>query len=120
MLPYIVQRQTGDITLTSYIAGIVPVVCEPIYTSSKFAVQAFVHRVRCSLTKYGFRIMFVAPWPVVMALLDDWPNAKMDEAVANGSLMQPREVTNAVAFMLTRQRDVTIRDIAILTQSLDL
>jgi ribitol 2-dehydrogenase len=56
----------------------------------------------------------------VTALLDDWPKAKMDEALANGSLMQPREVADAVLFMLTRPRNVTIRDIVILPNSVDL
>ena len=37
----------------------------------------------------------MAPGPVVTALLDDWPKAKMDEALANGSLMQPQEVAEA-------------------------
>ena len=38
----------------------------------------------------------VLPGPVVTALLDDWPKAKMEEALANGSLMQPTEVAEAV------------------------
>lgn len=39
----------------------------------------------------------VLPGPVVTALLDDWPAAKMEEALANGSLMQPREVADPQA-----------------------
>ena len=54
------------------------------------------------------------------ALLDDWPKAKMEEALANGSLMQPKEVADAVLFMLTRPRNVTVRDLVILPQSNDL
>ena len=34
--------------------------------------------------------------------------------------MQPQEVAAAVLFMLTRPRNVTIRDLVILPQSLDL
>lgn len=120
VLPHMVERQTGDIMMTSSIAGIVPVVWEPIYTASKFAVQAFVHTVRRQVAKHGIRVMAVAPGPVVTALLDDWPKAKMDEALANGSLMQPKEVADAVLFMLTRPRGVTIRDLVILPQSVDL
>lgn len=41
----------------------------------------------------------VLPGPVVTALLDDWPRAKMEEALANGSLMQPKEVADAVLFI---------------------
>lgn len=120
ILPHMVERKTGDIIMTSSIAGLVPVVWEPIYTASKFAVQAFVHTVRRQVAKHGVRVGAVAPGPVVTALLDDWPKAKMDEALANGSLMQPKEVADAVMFMLTRPRHVTIRDLVILPNSTDL
>lgn len=120
VLPHMVERKTGDIVMTSSIAGIVPVVWEPIYTASKFAIQAFVHTVRRQVAKHGIRVGAVAPGPVVTALLKDWPKEKMDEALASGSLMQPIEVAEAVLFMLTRPRNVTIRDIVILPQSNDL
>ena len=120
VLPHLVARKSGDIIFTSSIAGIVPVVWEPIYTASKFAVQAFVHTTRRQLAKHGVRVGAVAPGPVVTALLDDWPKAKMDEALASGSLMQPEEVAAAVLFMLTRPRHVTVRDLVILPNSVDL
>ena len=120
VLPHMVERKTGDIIMTSSIAGLVPVVWEPIYTASKFAVQAFVHTVRRQVAKHGIRVGAVCPGPVVTALLDDWPKAKMDEALANGSLMQPIEVAEAVLFMLTRPRHVTIRDLVILPNATDL
>ena len=120
VLPHMAERQTGDIIMTSSIAGIVPVVWEPIYTASKFAVQAFVHTVRRQVSKHGIRVGAVCPGPVVTALLDDWPKAKMEEALANGSLMMPKEVADAVLFMLTRPRNVTIRDLVILPNSVDL
>jgi ribitol 2-dehydrogenase len=120
VLPHMIARKTGDILVTSSIAGIVPVVWEPIYTASKFAVQAFVHTVRRQVAKHGIRVGAVCPGPVVTALLDDWPKAKMEEALANGSLMQPIEVAEAVLFMLSRPRNVTIRDLVILPNSVDL
>ena len=120
VLPHLVAQKSGDIVFTSSIAGIVPVAWEPIYTASKFAVQAFVHTTRRQLSKHGVRVGAVAPGPVVTALLDDWPKAKMDEALASGSLMQPREVADCVLFMLTRPRNVTVRDIVILPNSVDL
>ena len=120
VVPHLVARKSGDIVFTSSIAGIVPVVWEPIYTASKFAVQAFVHTTRRQLAKHGVRVGAVCPGPVVTALLDDWPKAKMDEALASGSLMQPKEVADAVLFMLSRPRNVTIRDLVILPNSVDL
>ncbi|TPK71194.1 SDR family oxidoreductase [Mesorhizobium sp. B2-4-15] len=120
VLPHMVERKTGDIIVTSSIAGLVPVVWEPIYTASKHAVQAFVHTVRRQVARHGLRVGAVAPGPVVTALVDDWPKAKLEEELAAGGLMQPREVAEAVMFMLTRPRNVTIRDLVILPQSNDL
>ena len=44
----------------------------------------------------------------------------MDDAIAKNSLIEPGEVAEAVMFMLSRPRNVTIRDLVILPQSLDL
>lgn len=120
VLPHMVAQASGDIIFTSSVAGVVPVIWEPIYTASKFAVQAFVHTTRRQVAKNGVRVGAVLPGPVVTALLDDWPKAKMDEALASGSLMQPKEVADAVLFMLTRPRNVTIRDLVILPNNVDL
>lgn len=120
VLPGMIERKSGDIIFTSSVAGVVPVVWEPIYTASKFAVQAFLHTTRRQVSQHGIRMGAVLPGPVVTALLDDWPKAKMEEALANGSLMQPKEVAEAVLFMLSRPRNVVIRDLVILPNSVDL
>lgn len=120
VLPGMISRGTGDIIFTSSVAGVVPVVWEPVYTASKFAVQAFLHATRRQVSPHGIRMGAVLPGPVVTALLDDWPREKMEEALANGSLMQPREVAEAVLFMLTRPRGVVIRDMVILPNTVDL
>jgi len=120
VLPHLIAQKSGDILFTSSIAGVVPVVWEPIYTASKFAVQAFVHATRRQVAPHGVRVGAVLPGPVVTALLDDWPKAKLDDALANGSLMQPREVAEAVLFMLSRRPGVTVRDLVILPNSVDL
>lgn len=120
VLPHMVARKTGDIVVTSSVAGFIPVVWEPVYTASKHAVQAFVHTLRRQVIRHGIRVGEVAPGPVVTALIKDWPQAKLDEALAAGSLMEPKEVAEAVLFMLSRPRNVTIRDIVILPTNLDL
>ncbi|OLV16126.1 Ribitol 2-dehydrogenase [Deinococcus marmoris] len=120
VLPHMIERKSGDIIVTSSVAGVVPVVWEPIYTASKHAVQAFVHTVRRQVAKHGLRVGAVLPGPVVTALINDWPQAKRDAALADGSLMEANEVAEAVMFMLTRPRNITIRDLVIVPQSLDL
>jgi ribitol 2-dehydrogenase len=120
VLGHMIERKTGDIMVTSSVAGVVPVVFEPIYTASKHAVQAFVHTVRRQLIKHGVRVGAVLPGPVVTALINDWPKAKLDAELAAGALMPAEEVAEAVFFMLTRPRSIVIRDLVILPHSTDL
>lgn len=120
VLPHMVERRTGDIIATSSIAGVVPVVHEPVYTASKHAVQAFVHTVRRQVARHGIRVGAVLPGPVVTALIKVWPKEKLEAELASGGLMEANEVAEAVLFMLTRPRNVTIRDLVILPQSNDL
>jgi ribitol 2-dehydrogenase len=120
VLPHMVERKTGDIIMTSSVAGMIPVVWEPIYTASKHAIQAFVHTLRRQVARHGLRVGAIAPGPVMTALISDWPQAKLDEALAEGSLMEATEVAEAVFFMLTRPRNITIRDLVILPQSADI
>jgi ribitol 2-dehydrogenase len=120
VLPHMIARHTGDIVLTSSIAGVVPVVHEPIYTASKHAVQAFTHTVRRQVAKHKVRVGAVLPGPVVTALIKDWPKDKLEAELAAGGLMEPVEVAEAVLFMLTRPRNVVIRDLVILPLSNDL
>ncbi|AZO78206.1 MULTISPECIES: SDR family oxidoreductase [unclassified Bosea (in: a-proteobacteria)] len=120
VLPHMIARRTGDILVTSSVAGVVPVVWEPVYTASKHAVQAFVHTVRRQVIPHGLRVGAVLPGPVVTALIADWPPEKLEAERARGGLIEAEEVAEAVHFMLTRPRNVTIRDLVILPQSTDL
>ncbi len=120
VLPHMAERGSGDVIVTSSVAGLVPVVWEPVYTASKFAIQAFVHTLRRQVIKHGIRVGAVAPGPVVTPLIDDWPAAKLEEARASRSLMEAKEVADAVLFMVTRPEGVVIRDLVILPHGCDL
>jgi NADP-dependent 3-hydroxy acid dehydrogenase YdfG len=51
---------------------------------------------------------------VISALLADWPEENLRLAKESGSLIEPAEVADAVEYMLTRSRNVTIRDMLVL------
>ena len=72
------------------------------------------------MAKHGIGVGAVAPGPVITALISDWPKEKLDDAIATGGLMEASEVAEAVLFMLSRPRNVTIRDLVILPFSSDL
>jgi ribitol 2-dehydrogenase len=110
---------SGDIVVTSSIAGATAIVAEPIYTASKHAVQAFVHTVRRQAAPFGVRVAAVLPGPVHTPLLKDWDPERLQAEIAAGALMEPRDVAEAVLFMLTRRKGVIVRDLVILPHSFD-
>ncbi|PIP01254.1 Ribitol 2-dehydrogenase [uncultured Pleomorphomonas sp.] len=120
VLPYMIERKHGDILFTSSVAGVVPVMVEPIYTASKHAVQAFVHTVRRQVAKHDVRVGAVQPGPVITALLKDWVPERLAALKAAGGLIEPEEVAEAVLFMLTRPRNVVVRDLVILPAQFDI
>lgn len=120
VIPHMIERGTGDIVVTSSVAGHSPVPWEPVYSPSKWAMHCFVQTMRRQLLKNGIRVGSVSPGPVVSALLADWPEENLRKAKEAGALIEPKEVADAVIFMLTRSRNVTIRDVVILPSAFDI
>jgi ribitol 2-dehydrogenase len=118
--PHLIARGTGDIIVTSSVAGHFPVPWEPVYSPSKWAMTCFVQTMRRQLLKHGVRVGSVSPGPVASALLKDWPEENLRKAKEAGALIEPKEVADAVLFMLTRPRTVTIRDIVVLPSAFDI
>ena len=120
VLPHMIERGVGDIIVTSSVAGHFPIPWEPVYSASKWAINCFVQTVRRQAFKHGIRVGSVSPGPVVSALLADWPKENLEKAKAAGALIEPTEVADAVLFMLTRPRNVTIRDVVVLPSNFDI
>ena len=120
VIPHMIERGTGDIIVTCSVAGHSAIQWEPVYSGSKWAITCFVQTMRRQLNKKGIRVGQVSPGPVVSALLADWPEENLRKAKESGSLIEPTEVSDAVMFMLTRPRNVTIRDIIVLPTNFDI
>ncbi len=120
VIPHMIERGTGDIIVTSSVAGHAAISWEPVYSASKWAMHAFVQITRRQLYKHGIRVGSVSPGPVISALLADWPEENLRKAKENGSLIEPSEVADAVIYMLTRPRNVTIRDMVVLPTNFDI
>lgn len=120
VLPHMIERGCGDIVVTSSLAAHFPTPWEPVYASSKWAINCFVQVVRRQVFKHGIRVGSVSPGPVITALLDDWSEQKLNDAKQAGSLIDASEVAEVVMFMLTRPRNTTIRDVVIMPTNFDL
>lgn len=114
-LPHMLAQGSGDIVITSSIAGHQALPSEPIYSATKHAVQAFTHALRRQIAGSGVRVGEIAPGIV---LTDLWgypegdPRTKDRLEAATGIL--PEDVADAVQYMLSRPRHVNIRDLVIL------
>ena len=120
VLPHMIERGSGDILVTSSLAAHYPTPWEPVYASSKWAIDCFVQTVRRQVFRHGLRVGAISPGPVVTALIADWPADKLAEARASGSLLDAAEVAEVILFMLTRPRGMTIRDVVMMPTNFDL
>ena len=120
VLPHMIARGSGDILVTSSLAAHFPTPWEPVYASSKWAMDCFVQTTRRQVFRHGLRVGAISPGPVVTALIADWPADKLAQARASGSLLDPGEVAEVILFMLTRPRGMTIRDVVMLPTNFDL
>jgi ribitol 2-dehydrogenase len=120
VLPHMVTRGSGDIIVTSSLAAHYPTPWEPVFASSKWAINCFVQTTRRRVFKHGIRVGSVSPGPVITSLLSEWPPEKLKEAKETGSVLQSEEVAEVVLFMLTRPRGMTIRDVVMMPTNLDL
>lgn len=120
VIPHMIERGSGDIVVTSSVAGHSAIPWEPVYSASKWAMTCFVQTMRRQLNKHGIRVGSVSPGPVISALLADWPEENLRKAKESGSLIEPAEVADAVIYMLTRPRNVTIRDMVVLPTNFDI
>ena len=120
VLRHMIEQRTGDIIVTSSLAAHFPTPWEPVYASSKWAIDCFVQTTRRQVFKHGIRVGSISPGPVISALLADWPPEKLQEARDSGSLLEASEVAEVVMFMLTRPRGMTIRDVVMMPTNFDL
>ena len=120
LLPQMIERKSGDIIVTSSIAGHQVLRVEAVYSASKHAVQAFVHSLRRQVAKHNVRVGAVAPGTVLNELWGYRSAAEIDAKVATRDGLRSEDVAEAVLFMLTRPPNVTIRDLVILPQNQDI
>jgi len=119
VVPHMMSRKTGDIVVTCSIAGLFPTYWEPVYSGSKWAITSFVQGMRRQMIPHGVRVSQVSPGPVASALLADWPEENLRKAKESGSIIDPEEIADAIVYMLTRKRSVTIRDMIVLPTNFD-
>jgi ribitol 2-dehydrogenase len=114
-VPHLVAQGSGDVLVTSSVSGHQDIWWEPIYSASKHAVTSFVHGIRRQLAGTGVRVGAVAPGVVLNDLWGYGEDAgAVQREVDQGRGITSEDVADAVLFMLTRPRHVTVRDLVLL------
>lgn len=120
VLPGMIAQRSGDIVVTSSIAGHQAIHWEPVYSASKHAVQSFVHGVRRQVAPHGVKVGSLAPGMVLNELWGITDPADIEMRVAQRSGLRSEDVVDALHFMLTRPPNATVRDLVLLPQNQDL
>jgi ribitol 2-dehydrogenase len=120
VLPTMVEQQSGDILVTSSISGTVDIVWEPVYSASKHAIQGLVNTLRRQFAPDGIRVGALSPGTVANELWGMTDEADIARGVAAHTHLTSEDVANAAVFMLSQPPHITIRDLVMLPQRLDL
>lgn len=120
VLPAMTAQHEGDVVITSSISGHVDIPWEPVYSATKHAVQALAHTLRRQLAPHGIRVGSVAPGMVANELWKITSDAEVQRHVRDRTAVTSEDVVDALVFMLSRPRHVTIRDLVLIAQNQDL
>ncbi len=120
ILPGMIAQRSGDIVVTSSIAGHQAIHWEPVYSASKHAVQSFVHGLRRQVAPHGVKVGSLAPGMVLNELWGITDPAEVERLAAARTGLRSEDVVDALHFMLTRPPNATVRDLVLLPQNQDL
>ncbi|MBC7725594.1 MAG: SDR family oxidoreductase [Burkholderiaceae bacterium] len=120
-LPHLVDQGSGDILVTSSVAGHQDIHWEPVYSATKHAVQSFVHSVRRQAAATGVRVGAIAPGVVLNPLWGVVHGSPEEQRqVDAGTGIRSSDVAEAIVFMLSRPRHVVVRDLVLLPSAQEL
>lgn len=120
VLPVMKAQGSGDILVTSSVAGHEELQGGPAYGASKHAVETFVNTLRRQVAGDGIRVMSLAPARVANELWNLTDAAEIEKlTVGEQRYLKVEDVAQAALFMLSRPRHVTIRNLVIIAKNQD-
>ncbi|MCY4146824.1 MAG: SDR family oxidoreductase [Chloroflexi bacterium] len=115
VIPIMRGQSSGDILVTSSIAGHAELHRGPAYGATKHAIETIVNTLRRQLAGAGIRVMSLAPGKVANELWGYEDAADIERlSVAEGGWLRSDDVAAAGLFMLSRPRHVTVRTLVML------
>ena len=120
VMPIMKAQGSGDILVTSSIAGHEKLHRGPAYGATKHAIETFVNTVRRQVAADGIRVMSLAPARVANELWNLTDPEEIEKvSVGDQHYLKVQDVAEAAVFMLTRPRHVTVRNLVIIAKNQD-
>ena len=120
VIPIMKAQGSGDILVTSSIAGHEKLHRGPAYGATKHAIETFVNTVRRQVAADGIRVMSLAPARVANELWNLTDPEEIEKVtVGDQHYLKVEDVAAAAVFMLTRPRHVTVRNLVIIATQQD-
>jgi len=116
IVPGMVERKSGHIIYISSIAGIEVYPGGSVYCATKHAVNAITKGLRIDLVKYGIKVSSISPGmaETEFSLVRYHGDAEKAKAVYSGLVpLNAEDIADAVEFIITRPKHVSINDIQI-------
>ncbi|MEH7387209.1 SDR family oxidoreductase [Bacillus sp. JJ1521] len=104
LLPTMITKRSGNIIVISSIWGITGASCEVLYSMVKGGQISFVKALAKEVALSGIRVNAVAPGAINTNMLKEFTPEDMEgisEEIPMGRIGEPKEVANAVAFLLS-------------------
>jgi NADP-dependent 3-hydroxy acid dehydrogenase YdfG len=109
--PVMVAAGSGDIVLIASASGRDSYVGEPLYIASKWGVVGLGHAARKELRSSGTRVALVEPGLVDTPLTRG--SAVVRPLIDAGGALEPGDVADAVAWLISRPRRVTVSELVV-------
>ncbi len=120
VIPIMKAQGSGDILVTSSVAGHEKLHRGPAYGATKHAIETFVNTLRRQVSADGIRVMSLAPARVANELWDLTDPAEIEKAtVGDQHYLKVEDVAEAALYMLSRPRHVTVRNLVIIAKQQD-
>jgi NADP-dependent 3-hydroxy acid dehydrogenase YdfG len=121
-LPHLLQaaedapRRVADLVNVSSIAGRVAGAGGGVYAATKFGVVAFSESLRQEVTKRHVRVAVVEPGTVTTEIFSDLREGVREQVLQRFSGFEPlaaEDIADAIAYLVTRPRRVSINELLI-------
>ena len=110
------REARGEIVIVSSVSGRWPDVSGPAYQASKGGLSSFAHAIALEEREHGIRVCAIEPGAVDTPIMDKRPQPP--DATMRAQMLQPIDVAETIAFVLSLPKRAAIPELVILPAAL--